>query len=315
MLQVFKALADPTRLRLLALLTHGELSVQDITTALDMGQSRISRHLKILFQAELISQQKQGTWSYYRLHVGQELFARIWPLLREKFDHDPLYREDASNLVRLLESRRQQSREFFDQHARRWDELSSNLLPTSDYLTELRRRIGSPTSLLEIGVGTGALLQELAGDISRLIGIDQSAAMLEEARSRLEKAGIRHADLRLGDMENLLLGDIQVDTIVLNMVLHHAEQPLLVLKKMVQALRPGGMLVIADYLEHKHDWVRQALADVWLGFTTDTLLAWLDEVGLQQLEAEVTAQDSKKQSVVLVSGVRPETTVETKGEE
>lgn len=314
MLKIFKALADPTRLRLLALLMHGQLSVQDMTTVLEMGQSRISRHLKILFDCDLLAQQKQGTWCYYRLQIDEVPFRQIWQVLRAEFERDPIYRGDASRLMQLVESRRRQSRDFFDQHARRWDELNSNLLPTTDYLPALLQRIGRPPSLLEIGVGTGSLLQELANDIPRLIGLDQSTVMLEETRNRLENAGITHVDLRLGDMENPSLGEDSVDAVVLNMVLHHAEQPLQVLSGIIRTLRPGGMLVIADYLEHKHDWVRQALADVWLGFSAETLLGWLSELGLQQLKSEVSTVDSEKQSVVLVSGIRPETAEKRKGE-
>lgn len=304
MLQVFKALADPTRLRLIGLLAHGQLPVQDLTAVLGMGQSRVSRHLKILLDAGLLEQMRQGTWSYYRLCLDAPFFSRLWSMMKDDLARNSDCRHDAAALVRLLDVRRERSREFFDHHARLWDDLSRRLLPTSDYRRELLKLIGHPHSLLEVGVGTGILLQEIARFVPVVIGLDQSAEMLAETRRRLAGSAAGPVDLRLGDMEQLPLEENCIDTVVLNMVLHHADRPADVLAEAARVLRPGGRVLVADYLEHRHDWVREAMADTWLGFSIPDVTAWLAAAGFDRIETSTLTESQDKQPVILVTGTK-----------
>jgi ArsR family transcriptional regulator len=281
MLGTLKALADPSRLRLVAALARGEFTVQELTAILHMGQSRISRHLKILADAGILSVQRQGTWAYYRLGGDNPLFVAIWPNLEARLEELPERPDDIEGLARVMEARRRRSQEFFDRHARQWDALSREVLPVADYRGALLEEIPSCATLLEVGVGTGGLLAELRTRASRVVGVDHSPAMLEEARVRVATQHLEGVELRLGEMSHLPLSDGECRTALLNMVLHHAARPAEVLTELGRVLASGGTLLIADLVRHRRDWVRERLADQWLGFEIGELSDWLAAAGFR----------------------------------
>ncbi len=276
MVETLKALADPTRLRLLGLLARGEFTVQELTEMLGMGQSRISRHLKILADVGIVSVKRQGTWGYYRQSDENGCFREIWPALEPRLDEIPERRADLDALARVFEARRLRSREFFERHAEQWDRLSGEILPSAPYLERLVASVPQSTSLLEVGVGTGSLLPHLASRAKRVVGVDHSPAMLDQARTRSPVV-----DLRLGEMSHLPLGDAEVETVVLNMVFHHAEEPTRVLAEIARVLVSGGTLVIADLARHEKEWARERMADQWLGFDREELSEWLAGSGFE----------------------------------
>lgn len=278
MVAILKALADPLRLRLLDVLSRGELTVQNLTTLLDLGQSKVSHHLKILCEAGILAVKPQGTWNYYRIVEDEPLFRSIWPEIRERLDSLPQHSDDMQGLIAFQEQRRQQGLQFFEQHARVWDDLSRNVLPTPDYLPQLFAQIPSGSDLAELGVGTGSLLPALANRCQRLVGIDHSAAMLAEAGRRLSVAGL-DCDLRLGDLTHLPLADGELDVVLMNMVLHHVAHPGDVLKEAGRVLKPGGLMIIADLQRHQQDAARSSMADVWLGFEPKEMNDWLTNAG------------------------------------
>ena len=278
MVTLLKALADPLRLRLLDVLSRGELTVQNLTSLLDLGQSKVSHHLKILCAAGILAVKPQGTWNYYRIVEDEQLFLSLWPEIRTRLDSLPQHRDDMTALVTFREQRRQQNLQFFEKHARDWDDLAQNVLPTPDYLPQLLAQIPSATELAELGVGTGSLLPELACRCQRLVGIDHSAAMLAEAGRRLSASG-HSCDLRLGELTHLPLADAELDVVLMNMVLHHVPQPGDVLLEAGRALKPDGLLIIADLQRHQQDAVRSSMADVWLGFEKNELVDWLTGAG------------------------------------
>lgn len=286
-LLTLKALADPVRLRLVALLAHGELTVQELTEILRMGQSRISRHLKILCDAGVLTAKRQGTWGYYRLAGGNAFFTRMRPLLEEQLAALPGRQDDLEGLTRVLDERRRRTREFFDAHARQWDVLAREVLPTAAYRSTLLAAVPEGGCLVEVGVGTGKLLAELRQRAATVIGIDNSAPMLEEAGRQVLLEGLTEIDLRLGDMAHLPVPDRGADTAVLNMVLHHAPQPLTVLAEVRRILRPDGTLLIADFCRHEAEWARERLADQWLGFEVPELTAWLRQAGFHPEPAQM----------------------------
>ncbi|WP_243373070.1 metalloregulator ArsR/SmtB family transcription factor [Geotalea sp. SG265] len=279
MLETFKALADPCRLRLLAILGGGEFTVQELTAILGMGQSRISRHLKILTEAGVLAVKRQGTWSYYRVGDGNAFFSAIYPVFKEQADGLPHRAEDVAAVARVLEGRRRRSQEFFDRHARQWDELAQTLLPVPEYLPQLVRSVPSHAEVVEIGVGTGSLLPQLAAVASRVIGVDHSPAMLEEAGRRVAEAGLTGVELRLGEMTHLPIADGGAGCVVANMVLHHAADPVAVLQEIKRVLTAGGALLIADLARHERELAREQLADQWLGFEKHELCSWLEAAG------------------------------------
>jgi len=300
MLDVLKALADSCRLRLAAILLRGEFTVQELTTILGMGQSRISRHLKILTEAGVLSVKRQGTWSYYRAGGESPFFAAIRAAVESGIQALPEYAEDMSAVAAVLEERRRRSQQFFDRHARQWDDLARTLLPTPEYQKQLLALVPKGGSIVEIGLGTGGLLPALADKAGKVIGVDHSPAMLDEARRRLELSGLDSIDLRLGEMSHLPLSDSSVDSAVLNMVLHHAADPQAVLAEISRVLINGGTLLLADLARHERELAREQLADQWLGFEQEELRGWLIAAGFDTVIVEQVAPGQEQETVLLV---------------
>ena len=241
LLDLFKALADPTRLRLVAILDRGEFTVQELVSILEMGQSRVSRHLKILLDAGIVGVKREGTWAYYRLEARNDFILSELSLIRPRFTEIPGYDHDGVELASIMNRRRQRSQHFFDSHAQQWDRIARDLLPTPEYRNTLLDRIPESSLLVEIGVGTGVLLGVLSGRAEQVIGIDHSPAMLDSARSRVEAEKLDNIELRLGEMEHLPLENASADVVVLQMVLHHAPSPEKVMLEVNRVLRDDGI--------------------------------------------------------------------------
>ncbi len=305
MLEVFKSLADPSRLRLVAVLLAGEFTVQELTRIMGMGQSRISRHLKILTEAGLLTVKHQGTWSYYRAGGSSPFFAAILPAMGKELDALPERSKDLAAVAAVLEERRRRSQEFFDRHARQWDDLARTLLPVPDYRERLLEQVPEGTTVVEIGLGTGGLLPALAAKAHKVIGVDHSPAMLEEARRKLALAGLAGLDLRLGEMTHLPLPDKGADCAVLNMVLHHAADPQVVLAEIRRVLAPGGVLLLADLSRHEREWVRERLADQWLGFDEGELTGWIASAGFSNVSCERLEGGEGQEAVLVVRALLP----------
>lgn len=304
LLDTLKALADSCRLRLTTILLRGEFTVQELTHILDMGQSRISRHLKILSDAGILSVKRQGTWSYYRAGGNNAFFNGLRPTLEKELATLPEHEQDLAAVAQVLEERRQRSRNFFDHHARQWDELVKTLLPVPDYLPELLAMVPESSTLVEIGVGTGGLLARLATRAESVIGVDHSSAMLDEARLRLAEAGISNIDLRLGEMTHLPMPDSSVDCLLFNMVLHHAPDPSAVLQETARVLQPGGLLIVADLARHERELAREQLADQWLGFEESELNSWLQQAGFSKIICQRMDGNQEQESVLLVQALK-----------
>ncbi|MGD0585925.1 MAG: metalloregulator ArsR/SmtB family transcription factor [Oryzomonas sp.] len=305
MLDTLKALADPSRLRLVAVLLRGEFTVQELTHILAMGQSRISRHLKILTEAGVLSVKRQGTWSYYRAGEVNNFFGAIRPSLERELNSLPERSRDLSAVAAALEERRRRSQEFFDRHAHQWDDLARTLLPVPEYRRFLLELVPAGATVLEIGIGTGGLLAELAKRAAQVIGVDHSQAMLEEARRRLEHNGSDTIELRLGEMSHLPLPDASVGCVVANMVLHHAADPGAVLHEIRRVLTPGGVLLLADLARHEREAAREQLADQWLGFEQMELTAWLEEAGFFEVSCEWIEGESGQETVLVAKATVP----------
>jgi ArsR family transcriptional regulator len=302
MLDTLKALADPCRLRLTAVLLAGEFTVQELTRIMDMGQSRVSRHLKILSEAGVLTVKREGTWSYYRADDGNRFFAGIRPFFEREAELLPMRSRDLAAVAEVLEERRRRSQEFFDCHARQWDELARTLLPVPEYRDRLLQQVPEAGAILEIGVGTGGLLVELAARGAQVIGVDHSPAMLDEARRRLIDRYAGGVELRLGEMSHLPLPDASVGCVVANMVLHHAADPAAVLGEILRVLAPRGMLLLADLARHEREAAREQLADQWLGFEEEELNGWLVHAGFSEIIIERIAAPAGQESVLLVKG-------------
>lgn len=305
MLQTLKALADSNRLRLLAVLARGEFTVQELTAILATGQSRISHHLKILSAADLVMVKRQGTWAYYRLHKGNPLLGELWPALEKRLDHLAHAASDRRRLLDVLEDRRRRSQDFFDTHARQWDALVQQVLPVAGYQSQLLGQISPCGVLLEVGAGTGGLLAALRQKAERVLVVDHSPAMLEEALARAEAEQLDGIDFRLGDMSHLPLTDAEADWVMMNMVLHHAAQPRVVLCELFRVLQQGGGLVIADLRRHDQEWVREKMADQWLGFDAQELEEWLTAAGFDRVRIVTVPGEAGELDVLLCIARKP----------
>jgi len=304
LLPLFKALADNTRLRLIAILDRGEFTVQELVGILQMGQSRISRHLKILTEAGVISVKREGTWAYYRLDPQNSYFRSQLPELRDMFYEIEDAERDSAYVNEILAQRSDRSQKFFQQHAHEWDRLARELLPTPDYFPQLYESLPSGELLIEIGVGTGSMLRDLSCITRSVIGVDHSPAMLQAAGERVASDGLGNIDLRLGEMEHLPVENNVADVVLLHMVLHHAASPEAVIAEVQRVLRASGRVFIVDLLRHRHEWVRERLADQWLGFECSELEQWCRTCGLNDIRYQVTEGTSGQSSVVQLEAVK-----------
>ncbi len=305
MLDFFKALADPTRLRLLMILQEGEFTVQELEEILQMGQSRVSRHLKILLQAGILQVHRQGTWGYYRLAETGPLEA-LKPFLAASFHGSSEVQSDRSRQKEVLACRGERSHAFFERHGSGWDRQTDRPMPDPSYREHLLGCLPPSRCAVEIGVGSGILLQELARRLPMVIGVDHSATMLEAAQSTTRGRGKKGVDFRLGDMSHLPLRDNEVDLVIVDMVLHHAPSPVRVLAEIRRVLQPGGTLLLADLSAHEQEWMRSDLADQWLGFQWQDLQHWLQQAGLSEVHYRQIPSGTDAPDPFLLVATRPE---------
>jgi ArsR family transcriptional regulator len=281
LLAALRAAAEPTRLRLLALAARGAFCVTDFTEILGQSQPRLSRHLKLLCEAGLLDREREGANAWFALPEGDSgLLVR--EILARLPTSDPILAADRRQAARVLSERARAASESFRRQGEDWDEMSALGLPAASAEAALLDLVGpSVGRLLDIGTGTGRLLELLGPRAERAVGIDASRAMLALARSRLARADLGHCTVRLADMYRLPMADATFDVVTAQMVLHHAEDPAGALAEAARVLRPGGRLVIVDLAPHGHaDWTTR-LAHRWPGFTDATLAQLMRGVGME----------------------------------
>jgi ArsR family transcriptional regulator len=292
--KVFKTLADPTRIRILFLLEREELAVQELMEVLEMAQSRVSRHLGILREAGLLQDRRDGTYVLYRfIPPRSSNWREAWSLVSRSLGEDATAERDLASLARVIEARASRSRSFFDSVGPEWDALrkvwSDDLLRAR----ALARLIPTGLRVADIGTGTGVLALELARAGFRVIAVDHSPRMLEAARSKLEQEPGLEVDLRLGDASSLPLGDGEVDAAFAHMVLQYLASPIDAVREMARVVRPGGSVVVIDFVSHDREWMRQELGVVRLGFATEEIEASFAAAGLGAPRIEIQAPASR----------------------
>ncbi|KAA0700356.1 methyltransferase domain-containing protein [Neorhizobium sp. P12A] len=282
LVDVLKAAGEPTRLRLLALLAAGDLTVTDLTEILGQSQPRISRHLKLLGEAELIDRYQEGAWAYFRLKQDGKAVALTRALLKYASENDPVLLRDGDRLAAVKRARSERAQAYFSRNAAEWDELRRLHVADEDVDSALINLIGNQpiNAFLDLGTGTGRMLQLLSGLYRRGVGVDASRDMLAVARSNLDKANITTASVRHGDIFNLPLDAQDFDLITIHQVLHFLDQPELAIAEAARMLRPGGRLVIIDLAPHALEYLRAEHAHVRLGFSHAVMEEWLRKVGL-----------------------------------
>ncbi|MFN4309104.1 MAG: ArsR/SmtB family transcription factor [Ferrovibrio sp.] len=282
LMAALRAAAEPTRLRLLALCAQGELTVSELTQILGQSQPRVSRHLKLLCEAGLLERVPEGTWAFYRVGdrlAGAPLVRALSSLLPSQ---DPTLARDAERLAAVKRARAEAAEQYFRDNAVQWSAIRSLHVDEAQVEAAVLRLLGGAPigDLLDIGTGTGRLLEVLAPHVRRGLGVDLSRDMLSIARANLERAGIRHCQVRQADMYALPLDNASVDAAVIHQVLHFADEPQKAILEAARVLKPGGRLVIVDFAPHDLEDLRARHAHRRLGFADAELRAWCMAAGL-----------------------------------
>lgn len=280
--RLFKTLSDETRFRLLGLLADQELNVQELEAVLQMGQSRVSHHLRVMSEAGLLACRRDGLWSFYRA-VEDGPGRRFLESVRYLLQGEERLEADRALAERVLREGRSRTRQFFDALAGHWESLRDGILGDLDLAGRIESLLPACATAADLGCGNGALLATLGRKAREVIGVDSSRHMLDEARRRLREQGAS-ADLRIGELEHLPLRDGESDCAVINLVLHHLPVPLQALEETHRALAAGGTLVLSDFRRHGVEQLRRRHGDRWLGFEPRQLEGWLHQAGFRVVE-------------------------------
>ena len=283
LLAALRAVAEPTRLRLLVLCARGELTVSELTQILGQSQPRVSRHLKLLCEAGLLDRFREGNWVFYRLSQSSPASALARHLVEACGDGDPTIALDLQRLAAIKQQRADLASAYFRENAPRWHRIRSLYVDEREVEAALVEIIAAsdPRDLLDIGTGTGRMLEILAPRVEQALGIDQSREMLSVARVNLERAGLANGRVRRDDMYQLALPDGSFDAVVIHQVLHYADRPAAAIAEAARVLRPHGILVIVDFAPHMLEFLRQEHAHRRLGFGDGEIAEWCRAAGLQ----------------------------------
>jgi ubiquinone/menaquinone biosynthesis C-methylase UbiE len=297
-LGVLRAAAEETRLRILALLAEGELSVSDLTDILGQSQPRISRHLKLLVEAGLIERHREGAWAFFRL--SEHRAGLVDPLIAGLDRARPPLSEDRARLDAVRVQRAEAAQSFFARLAPKWDELRSLHVPEATVEAAVLDALGPRPvgSLLDLGTGTGRMLGLLAPRAARAIGLDSSHAMLSVARANLERQGLARVELRQGDIHAPPFARGSFDLVSVHQVLHYLDDPARALRAAARLVAPGGRLLVVDFAPHDLEFLRTAQAHRRLGFSTEQIAGWLAEAGLPAVASRDLAPTTSGQLTV-----------------
>jgi len=282
LLNGLRAGAEPTRLRLLGLCAEGEMTVSELTQILGQSQPRVSRHLKLLCDAGLLERLPEGSWVFYRLARsgrGGELARKLVEMLPAA---DAILARDRQGLAAVREQRAQSAAAYFRDNAERWDAIRSLHIDEDEVERALLRTLPPEKvgDLLDIGTGTGRLLELFGKHGTNGVGLDLSREMLAVARANLSKAGLANCYVRQGDMYRLPWTAPSFDAVTIHQVLHFADEPGHAIAEAARVLRPGGALVIVDFAPHQLDHLRAEHAHRRLGFSDTEIFGWMAAAGL-----------------------------------
>jgi ArsR family transcriptional regulator len=302
-----ESLADATRLRLLRLLERHELGVAELCDVLQLPQSTVSRHLKILAHQGWVRGRRQGTNHLYRTLLD-ELDAgarRLWLLAREQTEHGPATKHDRLRLERLLREKQGEGQAFFAGAAGEWDRLRGELYGRAFSDAATLALLPADTVVADLGCGTGEVIQRVAPFVSQVIGIDNSPAMLKAAKKRLD--GLANVDLRRGDLAAIPLDDATADAALLILALTYVAEPAVALREMARILKPAGRAVIVDLLPHDRDDFRRRMGQTTLGFDPAALQQLLVEAGFATSSVRPLAPEpnAKGPALFLATATKP----------
>jgi ubiquinone/menaquinone biosynthesis C-methylase UbiE/DNA-binding transcriptional ArsR family regulator len=280
---LLKAAGESTRLRILALLAESELTVSDLTEILRQSQPRISRHLKLLAEADLVERHREGAWAFFRMaesgasgEVARELIARLDA-------QDRIVTRDRERLAAVRQARADAAQDYFRAHAAQWDRIRKLHAPDEAVEAAIVSTLGEKPvrSLLDLGTGTGRMLELFGSSIERGLGIDMSKDMLSLARARLDRAGLKNCSVRQGDIYDVDVPDNTFDAVIIHQVLHFLTDGGRAIREAARVLAPGGRLLVIDFAPHDLEFLREEHAHHRLGFAPETVSQWMDAAGLK----------------------------------
>lgn len=283
MLNALKAVGEETRLRILALFRTGELTVTELVTILRQSQPRVSRHLRLLCEAGLLERYREGTWIFYRLAESSPEGELARAVMQYIPFSEQILRHDAERLNEVKEDRKGKATSYFRENAENWDRIRS-LYVSEKEVERILLKVTSDMTIddfLDVGTGTGRILEVFADRIGRGTGIDLSREMLAVARVNLEKSDIHNCQVRQGDMYDLALKSGSMDLILIHQVLHFADDPSAALKETSRLLRANGRVIVVDFAPHSLEYLRDDQAHRRLGFKDEEVMGWLETVGLK----------------------------------
>jgi len=292
-LKALRALSDQTRLRIVSLLERDELSVNELQEVTRLGQSRISTHLGLLADCELVQSRREGKRTFYKLNPDADAVAGEFIQLairgaKELDDHA----SDQINLKRVLNRRREQAQVYFNQIAGRFDRVYG---PGRSWeaFGHLLLRILPPLVVADLGAGEGLLSELLARRCKKVIAVDNSEKIVAFGAAKAKKNGLKNLEFRLGDLQNPAIEPGSVDLVILSQALHHAENPAAALVSAHKLLKPHGQIMILDLLKHNFEKARELYGDRWLGFAESDLHRWLEVAGFKKIEISVVAREEQ----------------------
>ncbi|HLH52820.1 MAG TPA: metalloregulator ArsR/SmtB family transcription factor [Verrucomicrobiae bacterium] len=302
-LKYLRALSDPTRLRIIALLEKDELSVNELQEITRMGQSRISTHLGLLQDSGLVQSRREGKRAFYKLGQGNGGMSQFVHLAIKGANELPEHSGDQINLKRILHRRREQAQVYFNQVAGRFDRVYG---PGRSWQAfgHLLLRILPPLIVADLGAGEGLLSELLARRCKKVIAVDNSEKIVAFGAAKAKKNNLKNLEFRLGDLQAPPIEPESVDLVILSQALHHAEEPANAVNAAARILRNGGQLMILDLARHQFEQAHELYGDRWLGFAESQLHEWLEKAGLKKIEISVVAREEQPPhfETILASG-------------
>ncbi len=313
LLDALRAAGEPTRLRILALLADATLTVSDLTEILRQAQPRVSRHLKLLTDAGLIERTAEGAWAYFHLASADPRVQVARAALRSLAGADPTLASDRERLAAVRAERAREAQRYFDQHAGQWDVIRRLHVGDEQVEQALVDTLAARPyqSVLDVGTGTGRILELLGPRIKRGLGVDVSTPMLAIARHKLDQVGLRHCRVRQGDLYALGLAADSFDVAVVHQVLHLLDDGAAAVREAAGVLTPGGRLVVVDFAQHTQELLRRQYAHRRLGFAAETIEDWMTAAGLAPVSHRTVGDDAADDGRIAVSiwvGHDPRTT-------
>lgn len=292
-LKSLRALSDPTRLRIVALLEKEELSVNELQEITRMGQSRISTHLGLLQDSGLVQSRREGKRTFYKLNSqANGASGEVIQLAIRGARELPEQNSDQINLKRILHRRREQEQVFFNQVAGRFDRVYG---PGRSWQAfgHLLLRILPPLVVADLGAGEGLLSELLARRCKKVIAVDNSEKIVAFGAAKARKNNLKNLEFRLGDLEEPPIEAASVDLVILSQALHHAQDPARAIAGAHRLLRFGGQIMILDLARHQFERAHELYGDRWLGFAESDLHRWLEAAGFKKIEISVVAREEQ----------------------